>query len=628
MATIYTFKTIKPIHPSSQMIDVVLSKTQRKTPSEVHPKYQIIRIREFYMKKVKFASATFCEKLDEITTSFPKLNDIHPFFSDLLNVLYDKDHYKIALGQVNIAKGMIERLAKDYVKMLKFGENLFNCKQLKIAALGRMCSAIKKLKPSLDFLEEVRKHMRRLPGIDPFAPTVLLFGFPNVGKSSFLNEITKADVEISAMPFSTQNLFVGHSMYENVKIQFVDSPGVLDRALEHRNTIEMQAITALAHLKTAVVFLVDISETCGYSLRDQLKLFEDLRPLFAKKPALLALSKTDLCPEADLDEEAAGILTAFRQQHPEIEIVGLSVNEKEMVQNLKNQVCKKLLTFRNADRKGTQLKTDEDYYRGVRVVQPKTNNGRNKGPSIPDSVLAEQQSGKREPRQTLKDLQEEHGGAGVFNFPWNEHFQLTNDSWKYDKVPELLDGMNIVDYVDPDIEAKLKALEEDQERNWNIQDEEMIDENEVAEDKAFEQVKARRAINMLNQRLTRKNRVSKNKFSVERLKKRLQDKGMDSGKVEKRARDIRAKQAGRGLNKMMDGMEMESFDDRRKSHKNRVTGRSLTMDKNSFVEKKRRRIQKRSLKHGQAGDADRHIYTKMPKHLYSGKRTKGTNDWR
>jgi len=29
---------------------------------------------------------------------FPKVEDLHPFYGDLINVLYDKDHYKIALG--------------------------------------------------------------------------------------------------------------------------------------------------------------------------------------------------------------------------------------------------------------------------------------------------------------------------------------------------------------------------------------------------------------------------------------------------------------------------------------------------------------------------------------------------
>ncbi|CAF4550676.1 unnamed protein product, partial [Didymodactylos carnosus] len=38
---------------------------------------------------------------------------------------------------------------------------------------------------------------------------------------------------------------------------------------EDRNTIEMQAITALAHLRAAILYVMDISEQCGYSLEQQ-----------------------------------------------------------------------------------------------------------------------------------------------------------------------------------------------------------------------------------------------------------------------------------------------------------------------------------------------------------------------
>ena len=48
----YNFKTVKTIPPASEMINIVLSKTQRKTPTVVHPGYAISRIRSFYMRKV------------------------------------------------------------------------------------------------------------------------------------------------------------------------------------------------------------------------------------------------------------------------------------------------------------------------------------------------------------------------------------------------------------------------------------------------------------------------------------------------------------------------------------------------------------------------------------------------
>ena len=55
-------------------IDITLSKTQRKTPTEVHKQYAIGRIRQFYMKKVKFTQQNFHDKLTAILDDFPKLD--------------------------------------------------------------------------------------------------------------------------------------------------------------------------------------------------------------------------------------------------------------------------------------------------------------------------------------------------------------------------------------------------------------------------------------------------------------------------------------------------------------------------------------------------------------------------
>lgn len=49
----------------------------------------------------------------------------------------------------------------------------------------------------------------------------------------------------------------------------IDTPGILDHPLEERNTIEMQAITAMAHLQCAVLYFIDLSEECGFSLEQQ-----------------------------------------------------------------------------------------------------------------------------------------------------------------------------------------------------------------------------------------------------------------------------------------------------------------------------------------------------------------------
>ncbi len=93
------------------------------------------------------------------------------------------------------------------------------CKQLKKAALGRMCTVMKRVSPSLAYLEQVRQHMSRLPSIDPNTRTILICGYPNVGKSSFINKITRADVDVQPYAFTTKSLFVGHTDYKYLRWQ-------------------------------------------------------------------------------------------------------------------------------------------------------------------------------------------------------------------------------------------------------------------------------------------------------------------------------------------------------------------------------------------------------------------------
>jgi len=117
--------------------------------------------------QVKFTQQAYEEKIARILDEFPRLNDIHPFYGDLINVLYDRDHYKLALGQLNMARGLIDRIGKDYLRLLKFGDSLYRCKQLKRAALGRMCTLMKKLKSSLEYLEQVLSTPSHLFSSDP-----------------------------------------------------------------------------------------------------------------------------------------------------------------------------------------------------------------------------------------------------------------------------------------------------------------------------------------------------------------------------------------------------------------------------------------------------------------------------
>lgn len=84
---------------------------------------------------------------------------------------------------------------------MQYSQSLFQCKQLKRAALGRMATLIKRLKEPLLYLDQVRQHLARLPDINPTTRTMLVAGFPNVGKSSFVRSVTRADTPVEPYAF-------------------------------------------------------------------------------------------------------------------------------------------------------------------------------------------------------------------------------------------------------------------------------------------------------------------------------------------------------------------------------------------------------------------------------------------
>ena len=60
-------------------------------------------------------------------------------------------------------------------------------------------------------------------------------------------------------------------------------------------------------------------------------------------------------------------------------------------------------------------------------------------------------------------VQERNGGAGVYSADETKRYLLEDPNWRRDIIPEIMDGHNIMDFVDPDIEAKLEALERDED---------------------------------------------------------------------------------------------------------------------------------------------------------------------
>lgn len=624
------------------MIDIVLTRTQRKTPTVIHPGYKITRIRAFYMRKVKFTQQTVDEKLGAMLQDFPRLDDIHPFYADLMNILYDRDHFKLALGQVNTAKNLISGIAKDYLRLMKYGDSLYRCKQLKRAALGRMCTVIKKLKAAFGYLEEVRKHISRLPALDPNTRTLLLTGYPNVGKSSFMNKVTRADVEVQPYAFTTKALFVGHMDHRFLRWQVVDTPGILDRPLEERNTIEMQAITALAHLQCAVLYFLDVSEECGYTLDAQLTLFESIRPLFANKQVFMVANKIDVKPYESLSLEMRNRIEQTAKTAG-AEFMTMSNISEENVSKLKSAACDKLLEAR-VDSKLAAGRMKNDVMARITVVTPKPRDGKTRDAFIPEGVtLRANGTEMATERQTERHLMVANGGAGVYSCDYRKYYDLADSDWNFDSIPEFMDGKNVADYFDEDIKDRLDALEAEEAEleasgAYELDDEdEELDEEEMA---LYEAIKAKQTIARKMSHVPPaqlpKKYVLRHRTEDE-MRDQLESVGLEADGVIERTRGRK-----RDRSVARDDMDVDGEEDygskkrsaslavkaaRNRSHSATRGPRasSVAPHQEKQVSKSKKTLDRHIFRYALSGESDREHYPKLVKHLNSGKRSLGTS---
>lgn len=434
------------------------------------------------------------------------------------------------------------------------------------------------------------------------------------------------------------------SDYKMLRFQAVDTPGILDHALEEMNTIEHQSICAIAHLRAHILYFMDLSEQCGYSVASQIALFNNIKPLFANKLISIVINKIDLMRPDQLDPETQEQLQGMLKSG-EVEMLELSCNTLEGVMAVRNSVCDRLIAARNAEKlkAGTSSSGEPtgrlgELLRRIHVAQPL--GGVTRETSIPEAALNKKKYDKNDPERPIleRDLEEENGGAGVYNIDLRKNYLLENDEWKHDRIPEVFKGQNVYDFIDPDIEAKLAALEEEEEKleaDGFYESEDDLEDAEEADIRyKAELIREKRQLirNEAKLRKSLKNRAviprTKKAKQMSEMQSHLESLGFDSAAVAERAQSqARGRSLVRGRSEAPNGDAMDIDTPKSALERAKSRGRSQSTNRRNDgvtneaaatkAEKMAKLSQKKMNRYARQGEADRHQTGSLIKHLVS-----------
>ncbi|VCW76838.1 unnamed protein product [Gulo gulo] len=275
----------------------------------------------------------------------------------------------------------------------------------------------------------------------------------------------------------------------------------------------------------------------------------------------------------------------------------------------------------------------------LHLAVPNKRDDKERPPFIPEGVVARR---KRmdigEPRRKReRDLEVELGDDYVLDL--QKYWDLMNSSEKYDKIPEIWEGHNVADYIDPDIMQKLEELEKEEELRTaageydsesDSEDEEMGEIRQLAK-----QIREKKKLKILQskEKNTQGPRMPRTAKKVQRkvLEDEMRSLGVDMDDKDNAHYAVQARRSRSVTRKRKreDSVPPPSVARSRSCSRppRDVSGlRDVKMVKKAKTMMKS--AQKKMNRLGKKGEADRHVFDMKPKHLLSGKRKAGKKDRR
>ena len=251
-----------------------------------------------------------------VVRMMPNWGFIHPFYRELLNiggVLSYEESRKRVLRMIYV----LNSLWSKYRANLRRCSSVDEAKKYVRAFIGRSLSIARRVDRDLDVLGRAVSILKSTPCINPEEPIIVIAGMPQTGKSTLTGRISTVKPKVSSYPFTTKNVILGHLKLTNfVRLQIMDTPGILDRPLEELNDVERKAVAAINHLATVMVFLIDPREDSYYPLESQLYVYKTVRVILKNNSRIIvAVNKIDMVDLNRLNH-VANMLKSFGVENP------------------------------------------------------------------------------------------------------------------------------------------------------------------------------------------------------------------------------------------------------------------------------------------------------------------------
>jgi len=184
------------------------------------------------------------------------------------------------------------------------------------------------------------------------AGQIVLVGLPNCGKSSLLNYLTNANVEVGDYPFTTLSPQVGMMNFEDIKIQIVDTPPLTDSG--------QPWLYAIYRFADIVLIIIDAAEKEAIGQFEMIKQQLNERNIIFDNSSLNNIKAIILLSKIDIPGAKENIRPFMDRYTNQFSIIPVSIKTGENIESLKKEIFKNLNIIRVYTKKVGQPSVKKD----------------------------------------------------------------------------------------------------------------------------------------------------------------------------------------------------------------------------------------------------------------------------